>query len=171
MSINPNSFLGKSVSRGFYESVGFNYSKEGVKGKFLGSFGAGLSLAFTGYSAYSGFKEGGISGGIKETAQSIGMNMAFNTGINLIRTIGPASIPILGATAMIGGMHALGKAGENKRRNIQRLDFSAAGPNTIMNSGAVTARQRAINALNDTRINARAALGNEAALLHTRYRY
>ena len=166
MTLNPNSFLNKAISRGFNESIGFDYTN-GVKGNFLGSMGAGLSLAFTGYSFYSGYQENGILGGVSETAKGIGYNIAFSQAMGL----GKIALAVAPTAAGLAGMHYLGKAGENKRRNIQRLEFSAAGQNIIMNSGAVTARQRAINALNDSRINARAALGNEAALLHTRYRY
>jgi hypothetical protein len=169
MIFNNNSFLGSSLNRGFYESIGFDYNKDGTKGKFLGSLQSTLGMAFTAYNVYQGYKEDGITGAVGNFTTSTAQTMAFNV---VTKGLGKLWNPyVIGAAVTLGTAHMFAQHGKNIKRNLQRSEFVTTPTNVINNAGALTARQRSIQALNDSRINARSALGNEANILHTRYRY
>lgn len=166
------------TSGGFlnYKGIGSEYQKQiaaGTKGGKAAlrasgkAFVPGLSLLFSAHSIYSGFKEGGFSGGMGAATEAV----AFNTGLSML---GGAAGTLLGGVMAIGaagvGLHALGKAAETKKKRTRGLELAAVSPDLLYSSSSLTARQRSLQALNDSRINARMAIGNEAALMHTRYR-
>lgn len=125
-----------------------------------------FGLALTAYSIYEGYQEHGFGGAVGAATEmgalGIGISMAKDALYN------PAGA-IVGGLAIAGAVtYGVNKYGEARQRRIKGLEFAAVNSNIVDSQGAYTERQRAINALNDSRINARIALGNEAALLHTR---
>lgn len=167
------------VSGGFLNEKGVRaaYAANKVAGQKTFSAGAralgkaaipGLGLVFSVSSIYSGFKEGGITGGLGAAAEAV----AFNTAISMLGgAAGTFFGGVVAPLVAVGlGTHALGEAAQAKKKRLVGLEMAAVTPNLINSQGAFTARQRSLQALNDSRINARMAIGNEAALMHTRYR-
>lgn len=167
-----SSSMGKFMGRSVAETAGFIFEKQGGKWASHGFLGLGtkgkfsplamLAPAGTVYAVYSGYKEHGITGAIASGATAIGTQAAFNV------LGGPV---VLGGLA-IGGMgyagYKFGEAATNYRKRLRKLEI---GGGDIMNSiqGAATDRQRSMQALQGSPLNARMALGNEAQLLHTSY--
>lgn len=188
------SHFGRGFEAGIAEGLGFQRDavwKDGMrmydKGGFLGStmpartaeeigakrwarIGGLASLAFIGYSAYSGYQEGGVLGAVKNVGTDLAYQ-AVGTGVynTVIGSIG--SLPVIGAAATVGaayGYYKLGEAGQTYAKNLRKLEM---GTDIHDNFGTIaTMRQRSLNAIQNSHLNGRMALGNEASAMHVSYR-
>jgi len=124
----------------------------------------GLGAAFTIGSIYSGFKEGGIGGAINEGAFAVGSNIAFDMAIGALgleNVMLPATV--IAAAGYAG--YKFGDAAKDYGKSLKRMEMGA--PIADMFGTVATTRQRSLQALQNTHINGRMALGNEGMLLHT----
>jgi hypothetical protein len=135
-----------------------------AKGKLLGKLGkmggASLGVAGLAWGIYSGYKEGGVSGAIRETAtQGLIWGGLRVASIALSGWGTPLAIAIgIGYTGY--------QIGEVAGRYANRLRNIEMGAPIIDPFGtAATIRQRSLNALQNTHINGRSALGNESLLM------
>jgi hypothetical protein len=132
------------------------------KAKTLGKGFRGLGLGFTLFSAYQGYKEGGIAGAAKETAIMTGYNIAFQA-VKTAWSVG-SSVPVLGAVAAAYGTYKFGQAAGKYGKRMESLEM---GRPIIDNYGTIaTLRQRSMQAIQNTHLNGRMAMGNEAFLIH-----
>lgn len=161
--------------RGNYQEV-FRGSKVGVSAtrKALSMAGktalSSLGLASSLHFMYTGYQEGGIFGAAKGAGESILYGAAFRTAI-----MGLGAPLTVGAMALTGagyGAYAIGEAGQRYERRLRNLEVGGDENmiNAINSYGASTMRQRAAVALNNSHINRRLALGNEAAMFHSSFR-
>jgi hypothetical protein len=169
---------GRTFKRGMGRAIGFEYKagrNMGFMGRKMpgGMFGAGkfafglraLGPAFVGMSIYSGFQEGGILGAAKEGATEIAMFGAFEMGASMVTN--PLTIAAAGAVAGGYGYYKLGQASRKHRKRLRSLEM---GSDLVDNFGTMsTMRQRSLSAMQNTHMNGRLALGNEA-LLFSSYR-
>lgn len=142
----------------------------GVRGSLKTIRGAGLGrilgAALIGVDAYMGYKEGGIGGAAKSLAES-GMIWGGMKAAGVI--IGGTAVSVATGVAAVGiGAYAWGEAATDYRK---RLEGSELIPRDAINTiqGAYTDRARAMDALNNSALNARMSIGNEAKLLHSTY--
>lgn len=146
--------MGRMASRGGISAIG----KLGF-GVLLKAAGP-LSLA---YEAYSGYKEGGVGGAVNSAATGIGMWGAFEVGMGIIT--GSAINPL--AIAAIGGYGGYKFVDESRKYNKRLKKLEMGAPIVDMFGTIATTRQRSLQALQNTHINGRMALGNEGMLIHT----
>lgn len=190
-----SSYLGSALRRGTMESFGFHF-ENGVSQGFLGMRNAfsggllkqarqvgiknsgkaalsslgkaiapGINLLFTAEAAYSGYKRGGILG----AAAGVGQMVAINTAANVVMgAAGVGAIGVAGLAAAGYGAYALGVKGREYAKGLRSLEMGGGDQilQTVESAGAATMRQRAIMSINNSHINGRSALGNEAYLLH-----
>ena len=128
-----------------------------------------LGLAGTAYFAYSGYKQEGTWGAVK----GIGESVAWSAGIRAVGGI--VSNPyIIGGAVLAAGAYGVYAAGEKGQAHVKKLRELEMGGGSIMDKigsmPAATMRQRSAMALQNSHINGRMALGNEALLLHTSFR-
>ncbi|MCW4026746.1 MAG: hypothetical protein NWE76_04590 [Candidatus Bathyarchaeota archaeon] len=131
--------------------------------KTLGRFaGRAIPLAFTGWLASSGYKEGGLMGAAGGIAESIATTSAIHmAGLTLSS---PLTWIVAGGIAAGAGGYALGEAAQAHRRGLKTLEM---GANVVDPFGtAATLRQRSLTALQNSKINGRMGLGNEALIMH-----
>jgi len=203
------SFLGRTLRTGVYESMGFPREHgaflRGPKGRpdFLGlhtsmqevragqtvkAFGkeaqnigrgvmsprgmasmAGktlfrsLGLLSTAYFAYTGYQEGGALGAVAGVGESI----AWSAGIYALGQALPFAAPVAIGAAIAGGTYALGEAGRRHHKGLRNLELGGAQIAQALQTGSIaTQRQRSLMALQNTHINGRMSMGNEAMMLH-----
>lgn len=126
-----------------------------------------LGIAFTAYEVSQGYKEEGVWGAAKGFGYSVAgqaiPRFIFGAGLG-----GIAAGGIVGAAAV--GTYALGEAAISHAKKLRHLEMGGGNNLDAINSvGAATSRQRSLAALQNTHLNGRMALGNEASLLHTSY--
>lgn len=138
----------------------------GKGAKTLGKLGMrNIGLAYTGYMAYEGYKQEGLWGAAKGVGESIASNAMFRMLWN----------PYVAGAALVAaggyGAYKLGQAAEKHVRSLKTLEMSDNYTmGVVQTAGAMTMRQRSMQALQNTHLNARMALGNEALLMRTSYR-
>ena len=111
------SYLGSAVHKSGKEmalfSVGFGKitTKSGLQKFKFGKGGGLLGLAFTGYSMYQGYEEGGAWGAVKGGAGSVAENYAFGAVSKALHLggVGIGAAVVLGTAANIAGNAALGE--------------------------------------------------------------
>lgn len=178
-----NSTAGRQFSQGVMETFGFEY-KKGVNMGFLGknspggmlgegkfAFGSRVfGLAMIGLSAYNGYQEGGVTGAVGSVAKDAAMWGAMRAGWSLGK--GALMNPfVLGGAAALGLGYAGYKIGEAARERSNRIRHIEMGGEIIDRFGTLsTIRQRSLMALNNSHVNGRMALGNEAILMHPNLR-
>lgn len=192
------SFLGRRLREGALETVGFNFEKGqnqgwlGIRsnyhriyqGKGAQAASAGskalrmtggtamgsIGLAGSMYMLYTGYQQGGVVGAAKSAAESVFYGAAFKTAGALLGN--PLTWGALAVGAAGYGAYALGEAGQRYERQIRNLEVGGDENmiNAINSYGASTMRQRAAVALNNSHINRRLALGNEASMFHSSFR-
>jgi hypothetical protein len=137
-----------------------------------------LGPAITAYSAYQGYKQGGVAGAVVEGGKTVAESYVFGA---VMKAIGGFGTIASGAAFGLGVMGAASAAttGGNPimawsrpwvrqhTRNLNRLELGV--PITDQFGTIATSRQRAIQAIQSSRINGRSALGNEAALMYQPY--
>lgn len=117
---------------------------------------------FTAYSVMEGYQEGGIWGGIKGGAESVAMNAAFRMAG---AALGGATTPLMIAAAAGYAGYKFADAARDYGRNLKKVNMGA--PIVDQFGTIATTRQRSLQALQNTHINGRMALGNEGMLTHT----
>lgn len=129
-----------------------------------------LGLLSTAYFAYEGYQREGVWGAMKGIGESIAYSTAFNLALG--GAIGATSLafaaPVAGLAAVAGATYMLGEAGIAHAKGLRDLEMGGGDQmqQTVTSAGTATARQRSLQALNNTHINGRMAIGNEAFLLH-----
>lgn len=150
------------------------WSRRGMKGVagWAGKRGlAALPLAMTGLMAYQGYQEEGLWGAAKGVAESAAYSAAFHAGAGLVS--GAAAMTggvALGVAAAGFGYYKFGEAAQAATKRRTDLEFGSSSIDFMGNRGAFTARARAMQALNNSHINGRVAIGQEAILTHQTYR-
>jgi hypothetical protein len=155
----PQAFYKTATKRG----IGTAASKIGLKGAFR--LAAPL---YTAFSMYQGYQEEGVWGAAKGAAESVLGAAAFNVGAAILG--GPVMWGIAAAAVVGGGAYAFGEAAQEHRKRIRGLEFATASMDVIGSAGALTDRARAMQALSNSHVNGRIALGNEGLLMHSSYR-
>lgn len=173
---NPNSFF-RIGSLGQVKAIPFVDRMLGVMAPMVGA-SVGASIGYSlgeslgqGVSAMLGAENStmmGVAGGI------FGAIGGAALGGAAFSSIGSAAVTagLFGAATIIGSVSSQ-MFSETMRRVSQtrpRLDF-ANDVQPYFSRNAVTMRQRALQAMNNSHINARSALGNEAAILHSNRDY
>ena len=175
---------GRSFTQGIGETLGWHYEKgvskgflgrkakggifaggKGIAGKSLGLLGrAGFPL-FAAFSAYSGYKEGGVLGAARNVAVDALSWGAMRAGFTML-----TNPVVLGAAAIAGagyGVYRLGEAARKHERGVRRLEL---GADVVDRFGTLsTMRQRSLQAIQNSHLSGRSALGNEALLLSVPY--
>ncbi len=152
-----------------YKNMGFmgKAAKGGIKANWMGN---AVGLAFVGYDAYQGYKEGGVLGAAKNTATSaISWGLMRGAWNMAAGTLG--SVPVAIGAAAVGGAYGyyrMGEAGQKYSKNLKKLEFRGADIGDTFGTMA-TMRQRSLNAIQNSHVNGRMALGGEAAMMHTTY--
>lgn len=121
----------------------------------------GIQPAFTAYATYAGYKDGGAIG----AAKGFGTAMAFNYLWGAaFKAMGSFGVPV----ALIAGTAAATYVSlEGGRQRIKRTRAMEMGSPVVDPFGnAATMRQRSVQALMNSQINGRSALGTEAQLMH-----
>lgn len=128
-----------------------------------------FGIATLGLSAISGYQENGVTGATmnvaKEAASWGAMRAGWSVGKGVLANpffLVPATIGALGYAG-----YKIGQASREKARRIRNVEM---GGEVIDRFGTLsTIRQRSLMALNNSHVNGRMALGNEATLLSTNY--
>jgi hypothetical protein len=177
-------YLYKNMSRATKESFGWMY-EDGVNKGFLGLKGSPLSrgvglkgMAKTAgslsmrsipllaniYFAYSGYKEGGIWGAIKGTGENIAATMAWNVGMDVLGVGANAAFIAAPFVAAGAGYYALGEASNKKLAKSRKVNMVS---DVVDRFGTMaTMRQRSLAMIQNSHLNGRITLGNEALLVH-----
>jgi hypothetical protein len=173
--------IGKDFRRGVGEMAGFHYQKDaagilrntgflgrkmsGMGMKPLGMFGkamTGLGLIWGITDAVDAYREEGAWGAAKSGAGSLAMGGAFRvaTGIagRALSGLGPVGV----AAAAVYGTYQLGEAAKVHVKRLRGLEMGRDIPDRF---GTIsTIRQRSLQAIQNTHINGRLAIGNEAMI-------
>ena len=124
--------------------------------------GAVASLAWTGSAAVRGYKTGGVGGAVKGAATEVGYFAAMHA---VTRLAGPM-YPILLAHG-VATAAAFNKLQKNMAASPRHLPYNITGDMTAFSTGqAYSMRQRSMQAIQKSHLNARSALGNEANYMH-----
>jgi len=140
-----------------------------------------MGKAFVGLAAYEGYKEGGAWGAVKGGASSYGTayasGIAWHAAKAYVATPAfyAAGFAALGAAASYGAYRAFG--GTNARlfrpwvkdHMKKNAELEMGAPITDDFGTVATMRQRSLQAIQNSRINGRTALGNEAGLMYSPY--
>ena len=170
--------LGKAFVSGAGRSLGFEYiggknmgwmGRKMAGGVFSGGVGGFLGRAagpaFTGYSMYSGYKEGGVLGAAKEGVKSVLSWGAFEFGASMV-----SSSALFAGAGLVAGGYGYYKLGEASRKHRKRLRAVEMGSDLVDRFGTMTTmRQRSLAAIQKSHINGRTALGSEATILSDVY--
>lgn len=148
-------------------------------------FSRGIGPAFMLWEAYQGYQEGGIVGAAKGVAKGFAYNYALGYASKLATVAGAKALGVAAVGAGVGLAGAAGYAsltGTSLSNVLSPLarpwvhDYAKKFRNLEMGApvadpfGTVaTMRQRSIMAIQNSRINGRGALGNEALLLWSPY--
>lgn len=115
---------------------------------------------------YMGYREGGIGGAIDAGLESAKFSIAWEVGAAVL---GSAALPLAIGAGIAGGAgygyYQFGEAAQRHGRKMRKLEMG--GEVTDRFGTMSTMRQRSLQALNNTHVNGRMALGNEAAIMHT----
>ncbi len=180
--------LGKQYARealGLPSLSGANISGFERTGKLAGRniFGRALGAAFTAYSAYSGYQEGGLWGAAKGVGEALAFSYLSGRVIGSMTSGGIMSSVGVGATSAYLGYQGLKLLGsysagattfgiknffrdetyEYRRRNSS-VDLGTPSIDPFGNNATI--RQRSLSAIQNSRLNGRSMLGQEAFLFY-----
>ena len=128
-------------------------------------FGSAIGMAFFAHDVYAGYKKGGLMGAVAGGAENIATFAAWEVGAAVLGGSLMWGTAGLAAAGVAG--YALGETAINKEKRLRNLEFATG--DSVFSAGAFTSRQRAMMALQNTHLNGRMALGNEAMLMHSSY--
>lgn len=121
-------------------------------GKFIGALGGALTGAEAGAYLLRGARQGA----------GMGIRAFSRAGA----AIAGGALLYQGVSTAYRGLYATLKTGFQQKRKMRGLDF-AGDPSQFYTQRATTMRQRAVQAMNRSHMNARSAFGQEAQLMHT----
>lgn len=137
--------------------------------------GRALSVGFLGMSAISGWQEGGAWGAAKQLASDTAFAYGARAGLHVF---GAPAVGVAGALAGFSAMHML-TSGESPLEYMTKAgtgqymkknaSLELGGPINDSFGNIATMRQRSVNAIMNSRLNGRTALGQEAALTYRPY--
>jgi hypothetical protein len=130
----------------------------GVAGKVASRYGGILMAA---WAFYEGMKEGGITGGIKSSGRQTVSWGAIRMADAVLG--GVAGTALMAGEALAYGGYRFGRAAQKYGRGLRNI--SMAIPVVDPFGTAATMRQRSLSALQNTHINGRIVLGQEAILM------
>lgn len=168
------SYIKSGVHQQGMDWVKWNFGiDKGAKG-----VGRLLGPAMLAYSMYGGYKQGGVQGAVKEGGKTIGESYVFGAvtkalggGWGVAGIIAAGTATAVGMSGMVTGGSPLALWARpwvrDHTRSLNRLELGV--PISDQFGTIATSRQRAIQAIQGSRINGRSALGNEAALMYTPY--
>lgn len=136
--------------------------------KSMGLLGTVAAGYYGGFFA-KGYKEGGVLGAAGGVAESI----LFQAGIRAAggALFNPFTLTVAAGAAAGYGVYQFGEAAKRHVQSLNRLEFGGGQiMDALGSAGAATMRQRSVMALQDTHLNGRMAMGNEALLMHTSFR-
>jgi hypothetical protein len=125
--------------------------------------------AALGMAAYGGYQEGGVSGAVGEMASETATWYALGAGMKLAGPLALGAVAGVGAAAL--GLGAVGVGPQHFARPYvhdymkKRARLEMGTPVMDPYGQVATMRQRSIMAMNNSRVNGRTAIGNEAFLL------
>lgn len=143
-------------------------SKATGMGKYLRFLGP----AFLAYSAYEGYQQGGVGGAIgsivSTTIETYAMGVAYSAVGGVTGVLGGMALGAGVAYAAGVRPHMLARpwVDEYAKKNAR---IEMATPIMDEYGTVATMRQRSMRAIQNSRVNGRTALGNEAALTYTPY--
>lgn len=188
-SRSPGPGLKKMFFSGRHHQAGMAMAKDmtGVgifkKGAgILGRAGGLIGVGFMASAMYEGYQEGGITGAVGAGVEQIGMNYLFGRAVSTVfKGVAPfaAKAAVLGAAAIGVGAAITNQSvanflsplarGQVREHGIKHAKLEMGAP-TIDPFGMVaTMRQRSLMSIQNSRVNGRSALGNEASLLYRPY--
>jgi hypothetical protein len=131
------------------------------------TLGRALPGLTTAYFAYEGYQEGGVFGAAKGIGESVAWSVGTHYAIGALGGTGVLA-PVAAVAAVAVGTYMVGEQGRQHAKGLRQMEmgYSDQMRDTITSQGASTMRQRSVAALNNTHLNSRMALGNEAFLLH-----
>lgn len=147
----------------------FSRAGWGARAGFVGKTAArALGPAFVAYSAYAGYKEGGVWGATKEVATTLAFGFAISAGLSAAGITASAAAAVAVPAAIIAGAgYATYKALEAGNAKIDKSRSLEMGSPLVDPFGtAATMRQRSLQQLMFSQINGRSAFGTEASLMH-----
>jgi len=155
--------LNRTMSGAAYKNIGKVTGKRvlGIGGRFLGR---SLGPVMVGYSAYKGYKEGGILKGAWEGGKEAAGWAAFSVAASLLPGAAAIATPIAAAAAIGYGAYQFGEKAQAYRKGLRDVEMGG-GFIDPFGTGA-TMRQRSAMALQNSHINGRSALGAEGSLYH-----
>lgn len=151
-----------------------------------GLAGRALGLGFTLYGAYEGYQQGGIGGAVKSvvqsTAESYLMGRALHLGSWMLRgTMSKVALPAVAAGLGVAALSSVASGqgfGQAFRPLARRALHEHMRKHAKLEMGTpvaddfgtvATMRQRSLQAIQESKINGRSALGNEALLMYQPY--
>ena len=170
---------------GLGESVAWGYASRALVPKVFGATWSGAKAGWATGSFIAGgagaIEVGaipGISGAAAAGRLGIGARAAAFAGAGIGAGIGAAIGTLMNpyAWAVAGGIYAVGKIADNidrknraiaKQKQVRGLELGA--PMLDQFGTVATLRQRSLSAIQNSHVNGRMALGNEAALLHASF--
>ena len=137
---------------------------KGVGKRALPVLGSIVSLADAVHWTHKGWSEGGVVGAGKGFLKAA----AFNVGINLgLRAIGSYPALALLATTGAAAYHVASEVSRDlKTYNNRSLPLMTGDMSAFKTQSAASMRQRSLQAIQRSHLNARSVLGNEAAYQH-----
>lgn len=152
------------------------FKKTGVRGaaKFLGGTGLrAIPLLSTAYFMAEGYSSNGLTGVASGFGEGVATTFAWKAAASVLGAGASAAVGIAGlGLAGVGvGVYQAGEAASSHVRGLKRLEMGGGHmQGAIESHGASTMRQRSLQNLNNSHINGRMALGNEAFLMHRPFR-
>ena len=136
-----------------------------------------LGRGMIGMSAYHGYQQGGVGGAAVETAKHIGISYAMGAAwsvaggaLSVAAGVGIAGAAAAGAGYLASGGSAMDAFRPYMAKHARRHAGLEMGTPMVDNFGTTaTMRQRSLAAIQNSKLNGRSALGNEAALSYMPY--
>lgn len=162
------------------DMMGVGVFKKGAG--ILGRAGGLIGLGYMASSMYEGYQEGGVTGAVGAGVEQVGLNYLFGRAVSTVfKGIVPfaAKAGLVGAAAIGVGAAITNQSvanflsplarGQVREHGIKHAKLEMGAP-TIDPFGMVaTMRQRSLMSIQNSRVNGRSALGNEASLLYRPY--
>jgi hypothetical protein len=198
---NYNFFTKGMLKEGRVALAGGKGAFVGFLGKAAGkTLGAGLGMAFTAQAGIEGFKKSGVRGATWGMAKEAAVNALMFHGMKAVAgvggwtsgtgfvagaqgfALGAARLTVLNpfvagpalalGTAAVAGYSTYKGAEASWQYHINKLPLEFTGSmESFMTSGAATMRQRSLQNIQRSHLNARSAFGSEAEYAHlARYR-
>lgn len=168
-------YVGHGVKPGdaakYYEGARFTPAEAGKLRPLKGIFGKVVGPALLAYSMYEGYQKEGVYGAVKEGVQGAATGYAFGAAWGALKGVIGVGGPIaLSAAAVAGGAYGYKEYRGAVKDHMRRQAAVEMGRPTVDQFGTVaTMRQRSLAAIQDSKLNGRVGLGNEATLMYRPY--